>query len=215
MRLLSAEYSFILLLSAVITTESFFNGIFNGFTPKSNSVQSIDKKTKDIEIQLLRILENTDVVAGRGAKLSDDTLREIESSISKLEDGDSTPNPTNSPDLDGCWKLLYTSSPGTNSPIQRTFTAFDGVSVYQVVNTINTENSFLPGKLPDVSNTVCFGDSARLRVTALASTVSLHQSCQRPQFLYLLPRCLLMIIVTQVWLLLCLVIKLLCCHSMT
>ena len=72
--------------------------------------------------------------------------------------------------LDGC-KLLYTSSPGTNSPIQRTFTAFDGVSVYQVVNAIDTENSFLPDKLPDVSNTVCFGETARLRVTALASTV--------------------------------------------
>ena len=60
---------------------------------------------------------------------------------------------------------------GTNSPIQRTFTAIDSVSIYQIVNLINTNASFLPNQLPDVSNIVCFGDKARLRVTALASTV--------------------------------------------
>ena len=76
--------------------------------------------------------------------------------------------------IDGCWKLLYTSSPGTNSPIQRTFTGIEAFSIYQVVNLINTTNSFLPNQLPDVSNIVCFGTTGRLRVTALASTVILY-----------------------------------------
>lgn len=157
----------------ISTVEGFFNGLFSKLSaPIVNKVEVIDKITQEIEINLLRILENSDAVGGRGAKLSPETLSKIESDINFLEDARSIPNPTDSPILDGCWKLLYTSSPGTNSPIQRTFTSFDGVTVYQVVNTINTQNSFLPDQQPDVSNTVCFGDSARLRVTALASTVS-------------------------------------------
>ena len=36
--------------------------------------------------------------------------------------------PTTSPLLDGRWALLFTSRPGTASPIQRTFTAVDSVS---------------------------------------------------------------------------------------
>ena len=163
---------FLILLATSTVSHGFFNGLFNrGAAPVKVPIEAIDTQTKQTETQLLRILENTDAVGGRGAKLSPETFAEIEESINKLENGKSIPNPTSSPALDGCWKLLYTSSPGTNSPIQRTFTAFDGVSVYQVVNAIDTENSFLPDKLPDVSNTVCFGETARLRVTALASTV--------------------------------------------
>jgi hypothetical protein len=85
--------------------------------------------------------------------------------------------------LDGCWRLVFTSTPGTNSPIQRTFTAIDSVEIFQVINLVNKNESFLSTRngnvtesLPDVSNTVCFFSGtdrkpfARLRVTALAST---------------------------------------------
>ena len=163
----------------------FADGLFNGFFNRgpSNKIQGIDKKSKDAENQLLTILQNAEIVGGRGAKLSGETLGIIENNINLLENGMSIANPTSSPVLDGCWKLLYTSSPGTNSPIQRTFTSFDGVSVYQIVNTVNTRNSFLPDSLPDVSNTVCFGESTRLRVTALASTVKNMKSFFSESFL--------------------------------
>ena len=168
----------LLYLSSFNTTYSLFNGFFNrGPSQGINTIQAIDKKSKDAENQLLTILENAEIVGGRGAKLSGETLGIIENNINLLENEKSIANPTSSPVLDGCWKLLYTSSPGTNSPIQRTFTSFDGVSVYQIVNTVNTKNSFLPDSLPDVSNTVCFGESTRLRVTALASTVTNRHSC--------------------------------------
>lgn len=39
--------------------------------------------------------------------------------------------PTRSPLLEGRWKLLYTTRPGTASPIQRTFTGVDAFSVFQ------------------------------------------------------------------------------------
>lgn len=108
----------------------------------------------------------------KGTKPSMEALTNIERLIEKLELSPSTQNPTSSPLIDGCWRLVYTSSPSTNSPIQRTFTALDNVAIYQVVNLVNRKGSFLPKNLPDVSNVVCFGGSARLRVTALGSTVS-------------------------------------------
>ncbi|KAJ1440261.1 hypothetical protein B484DRAFT_323088 [Ochromonadaceae sp. CCMP2298] len=125
-------------------------------------------KTAQAEEELARLLAISSA-EGRGAQSSLETLDAIAATILILEGANPTKEPVNSELIDGCWKLLYTSSPGTNSPIQKTFTAFNGVSIYQVVNLIDQTGSFLSGKR-DVSNTVCFGDRARLRVTALAST---------------------------------------------
>jgi len=129
------------------------------------------KNCADAEGELSDVIQNTDL-KGRGSKLTPEVNGKIESIISYLEASQSKSpvDPIYSPTIDGCWKLLYTSSPGTNSPIQRTFTAFDSIGIYQVINLLNTTNSFLPGRLPDVSNTVIFNNQARLRVTALAST---------------------------------------------
>lgn len=116
---------------------------------------------------------------GRGKSTTIESQQQIESLVGQLESSSLTSynkkdviKPIRSLLLDGCWKLLYTSSPGTNSPIQRTFTASDKVGIFQVINLLNSQESFLPGpNQPDVSNIVCFGGKARLRVTALASTV--------------------------------------------
>lgn len=132
-----------------------------------NSVYQMCKGVTKTEAEIIKLLNS---IGGRGAQASPDEVRVINDGIAKLEGSSyKLSKPTSSLAIDGCWKLLYTSSPGTNSPIQRTFTSFDGVSVYQVVNIVNNSKSFLPG-LPDISNVVCFGDRARLRVTALAST---------------------------------------------
>ena len=142
------------------------------------SIISADTMRK--EDQLLSVLTG-DGFESRGATSSAQDLHAIDSLVSSLEDYGALRGsmssydscPTRSPLIDGCWKLLYTSSPGTNSPIQRTFTALDSVSIYQVVNLLDTTGSFLPNKEPDVSNIVCFGERARLRVTALGSTADM------------------------------------------
>ena len=135
---------------------------------------------KDQEEHLLTLLGS---IQNRGASADNaDSLslnKRIEELVSDLENN---VDGRKSQYLDGCWKLLYTSTPGTNSLIQRTFTALESVSIFQVVNAYNTSASFLKSDigepLPDVSNTVCFffGKDpiplARLRVTALASTSS-------------------------------------------
>lgn len=131
----------------------------------------------EVEKELIKAVE---VLERRGAdvKKNPAVFAKIEESIAELErstmDKKRSYNPVDDPSLEGTWKLLYTSSPGTNSPIQRTLTGYDGVSVYQVVNIRDySKNSFLTPKVPDVSNTVVidnFAGGARLRVTAEAST---------------------------------------------
>lgn len=124
------------------------------------------------ETQLLYLIDN---VSGRGAGLIDlKTKLEIENLIERLEKKGLSREVDGQGDaskLNGVWRLLYTSTPGnTQSPIQRSLTGYDGVSIFQVINLEG--QSFLGGGLPCVSNTVVFGEGiGRLRVTALASTV--------------------------------------------
>lgn len=58
--------------------------------------------------------------------------------------------PTLLESLDGKWRLLYTSRPGTASPIQRTFVGVEAFSVYQEVLLTTDE-------CPRVNNIVDFG----------------------------------------------------------
>ena len=122
---------------------------------KTLSIPKLDKATAAAEAQLLNILEATEAISGEATKLTEDQLGTIQNAIKLLEASKSgIQEPITSPLLDGTWKLLYTSSPGTNSPIQRKVTSTKGISVYQVVNLLDTTNSFLPDQLPDISNTV-------------------------------------------------------------
>ncbi|MCJ1422692.1 hypothetical protein MMC29_000572 [Sticta canariensis] len=59
--------------------------------------------------------------------------------------------PTSSGLLEGRWKLLFTTRPGSASPIQRTFVGVNAFSVYQDI-------SLDPDKPPRVNNVVDFGD---------------------------------------------------------
>ena len=144
-------------------------------SPPSSSASTSKSLTRD----LLDLISN---VKGRGNR---DTLETNQAIIDKIEQLESLSmkqlksrskeriQPINSKLIDGTWKLIFTSSPGTNSPIQKAFTSEDSFSVYQVVNLIDTKSSFLQKEgLPDISNVICFNDKCRLRVTAIASTAN-------------------------------------------
>eukprot|EP00879_Flechtneria_rotunda_P009805 GHRR01010255.1.p1 GENE.GHRR01010255.1~~GHRR01010255.1.p1 ORF type:complete len:125 (-),score=42.30 GHRR01010255.1:2472-2846(-) len=60
-------------------------------------------------------------------------------------------DPTTLDQIDGRWKLLYTSRPGTASPIQRTFVGVEAFKVYQEVQLLEQE--------PRVNNVVEFGSN--------------------------------------------------------
>lgn len=60
-------------------------------------------------------------------------LASLEQAVAALEADGGVSAPTTLPGLDGKWRLLYTSRPGTASPIQRSFTGVDAFAVFQEV----------------------------------------------------------------------------------
>eukprot|EP00882_Tetradesmus_deserticola_P008847 GHRQ01009333.1.p1 GENE.GHRQ01009333.1~~GHRQ01009333.1.p1 ORF type:complete len:417 (+),score=153.00 GHRQ01009333.1:317-1567(+) len=105
------------------------------------------EKVKEAEQGVLAALSS---VKGRGASGMDVSNQELLNvAVEVLERDGGVPGPTTLPQLDGRWKLLYTSRPGSASPIQRTFVGVEAFKVFQEVE--------LTGELPRVNNVVDFG----------------------------------------------------------
>ncbi|XP_010265928.1 PREDICTED: probable plastid-lipid-associated protein 12, chloroplastic isoform X3 [Nelumbo nucifera] len=90
-------------------------------------------------------------VQGRGRSASPEQLKEVERAVQILEGLEGIPDPTSSSLIEGRWQLMFTTRPGTASPIQRTFVGVDFFSVFQEV--------YLRTNDPRVSNIVKFSDA--------------------------------------------------------
>ncbi|KAI8475801.1 MAG: hypothetical protein J3K34DRAFT_516979 [Monoraphidium minutum] len=114
----------------------------------------------------LAVLEALRSAKGRGKEgLSDETLTQLNLAISVLEADGGAADPTTLAAINGKWRLLYTSRPGSASPIQRTFTGVEAFKIYQEVA--------LSAATPRVNNVVDFGEGVGfLTVQAEASTES-------------------------------------------
>ncbi|KAL0435482.1 UNVERIFIED_CONTAM: putative plastid-lipid-associated protein 12, chloroplastic [Sesamum radiatum] len=89
-------------------------------------------------------------IQGRGRSASSPQLQEVERAVQKLENLEGVADPTGSSLIEGRWQLMFTTRPGTASPIQRTFVGVDSFSVFQEV--------YLRTDDPRVSNIVKFSD---------------------------------------------------------
>ncbi|XP_034220408.1 probable plastid-lipid-associated protein 12, chloroplastic isoform X3 [Prunus dulcis] len=90
-------------------------------------------------------------IQGRGRSASPQQLTDVERAVQALESLQGIPDPTSSSLIEGRWQLMFTTRPGTASPIQRTFVGVDFFSVFQEV--------FLRTNDPRVSNIVKFSDA--------------------------------------------------------
>jgi len=82
--------------------------------------------------------------------------------VRTLEKLGGVPDPTRSSLIQGRWKLIFTTRPGTASPIQRTFVGVDVFTIFQEI--------FLDTSYPRVSNIVQFSDKVgNLKVEAEAT----------------------------------------------
>ncbi|KAK1680585.1 hypothetical protein QYE76_041433 [Lolium multiflorum] len=97
------------------------------------------------------LLEALVGVQGRGRAVAPRQLQEVESAVQTLEALEGVPDPTNSSLIEGRWKLIFTTRPGTASPIQRTFVGVDSFSVFQEV--------YLRTDDPRVVNVVKFSET--------------------------------------------------------
>lgn len=113
-----------------------------------------------------RILECLAGVSGRGkGGMDGDKQTILEAAVAELERDGGASAPADNPRLQGRWRLLYTSRPGTASPIQRVFTGVDSFSVFQDIRFDCTGSV-------RVDNIVDFGPSiGYLKVEAEASTL--------------------------------------------
>nr|XP_016477757.1 PREDICTED: probable plastid-lipid-associated protein 12, chloroplastic isoform X2 [Nicotiana tabacum] len=101
-------------------------------------------------------------IQGRGRSASPQQLQEVERAVKVLEGSDGVSEPTSSSLIEGRWQLMFTTRPGSASPIQRTFVGVDSFSVFQEV--------FLRTNDPRVSNIVKFSEAiGELKVEALAT----------------------------------------------
>ncbi|KAI4386280.1 hypothetical protein MLD38_004225 [Melastoma candidum] len=101
-------------------------------------------------------------IQGRGRSASPLQLEEVEKAVKALESSEGVPDPTGSSLIEGRWQLMFTTRPGTASPIQRTFVGVDFFSVFQEIN-LTTDD-------PRVSNIVVFSDAiGELKVEAAAT----------------------------------------------
>lgn len=71
-------------------------------------------------------------------------------------------DPTESPLLEGRWRLLFTTRPGSASPIQKTFVGVESFTVYQEVLLTSSEGA-------RVNNIVDFG--AKIGTLKVLSTL--------------------------------------------
>ncbi|XP_010479570.1 PREDICTED: probable plastid-lipid-associated protein 12, chloroplastic isoform X2 [Camelina sativa] len=122
--------------------------------------QTEQSSFNDAEMKLIDALIG---IQGRGKSASPRQLNDVESAVKVLEGLEGIQNPTDSDLIEGRWRLMFTTRPGTASPIQRTFTGVDVFTVFQDVY-LKTTND------PRVSNIVRFSDIiGELKVEAAAS----------------------------------------------
>ncbi|PWA86762.1 plastid-lipid associated protein PAP / fibrillin family protein [Artemisia annua] len=101
-------------------------------------------------------------IQGRGRSASPQQLKEVEQAVNALEATIGIPDPTSSSLIEGRWQLVFTTRPGTASPIQRTFVGVDLFSVFQEI--------YLQTNDQRVSNIVKFSDAiGELKVEAAAT----------------------------------------------
>ncbi|OVA13073.1 Plastid lipid-associated protein/fibrillin conserved domain [Macleaya cordata] len=109
-----------------------------------------------------KLIEALIGIQGRGRSASPQQLNDVEQAVKILEGQEGVFDPTNSSLIEGRWQLIFTTRPGTASPIQRTFVGVDTFSVFQEV--------YLRTDDPRVSNIVRFSDAiGELKVEAAAS----------------------------------------------
>ncbi|CAN1174957.1 Probable plastid-lipid-associated protein 12, chloroplastic [Linum perenne] len=109
-----------------------------------------------------RLIDALIGIQGRGKSATPQQLNEVEQGVKVLEGLKGLPEPTESDLIEGRWQLMFTTRPGTASPIQRTFVGVDFFKVFQEV--------YLRTDDPRVSNVVVFSDAVgELKVEAAAS----------------------------------------------
>ncbi|CAM9252619.1 unnamed protein product [Laminaria digitata] len=140
----------------------YFMGLFGGSSTKRGGGGKAVAEAR--EADLLSAIED---IEGRGRDVTEEQREVLDRAVEALEGDGGASGAASSPLVDGSWRLIFTTTPGTASPVQRSFVGVDAFAIYQDIDL------FSEVAAPTVTNVVDFGPRVgQLRVTALASTVS-------------------------------------------
>ncbi|XP_044505613.1 probable plastid-lipid-associated protein 12, chloroplastic [Mangifera indica] len=139
------------------------------FKPSATRPTSLLLRASVVEQQELTFTEEENQlidaligIQGRGKSASPQQINDVERAVKILEDLPGVPDPTGSRLIEGRWQLMFTTRPGTASPIQRTFVGVDNFSIFQEIS-LRTND-------PRVANIVKFSEAiGELKVEAEAS----------------------------------------------
>lgn len=138
------------------STSNNFLSLWSGGSSKTKSSNSMAAK----EQQLLDAIRG---LSRREVQNNAEQQSTVKSLIDELEKAKGLRKATSTQEINGKWRLLYTSSDKTASPIQNTFVGNKAFAVYQDIDLQSTPAT--------VTNVVDFGGKlGKLNVQALAST---------------------------------------------
>ncbi|XP_061348557.1 probable plastid-lipid-associated protein 12, chloroplastic isoform X2 [Gastrolobium bilobum] len=107
------------------------------------------------------LIESLLGIQGRGRSSSPQQLNAIERAVQVLESLGGVPDPTNSNLIEGRWQLIFTTRPGTASPIQAAASIEDGKRILFRFNRAAFSFKFLPFKIPYPVPFKLLGDEAK------------------------------------------------------
>ncbi|MQM07996.1 hypothetical protein Taro_040842 [Colocasia esculenta] len=130
----------------------------------------------------VRLIEGLLGVQGRGRSATAQQLKarsaDVEQAVEALEDLKGVPEPTSSSFIEGRWQLIFTTRPGTASPIQAEATVKDGKRILFRFDSAAFNFRFLPFKVPYPVPFRLLGDEAKgwLDTTYLSQTGNIRIS---------------------------------------
>ncbi|KAI5066424.1 hypothetical protein GOP47_0019048 [Adiantum capillus-veneris] len=129
----------------------------------ASASSTVENPILDAESNLIDALIG---IQGRGRGVTPLKLENISEAVRLLESLGGVDEPTSSGLIEGTWRLMFTTRPGTASPIQRAFVGVDTFSVFQEITLRGTND-------PRVCNIVRFSEAiGELKVEAAASIAS-------------------------------------------
>ncbi|XP_058098199.1 probable plastid-lipid-associated protein 12, chloroplastic isoform X4 [Magnolia sinica] len=144
----------------------------------SSSSSFIDEQQISFSEPEKVLLERLLGIQGRGRKASPEQLKDVESAVKTLEDLKGVPDPTSSTLIEGRWQLIFTTRPGTASPIQAAATVKDEKRILFRFDKAAFSFKFLPFKVPYPVPFRLLGDEAKgwLDTTYLSHTGNIRIS---------------------------------------
>eukprot|EP00250_Pteridium_aquilinum_P003194 c13514_g1_i1 orf=81-1430(+) len=139
---------------------SSFTSLARTFSISASSSTAVENPILDAESNLIDALIG---IQGRGRGVSSAKLENISEAVRSLESIGGIDEPTSSSLIEGTWCLMFTTRPGSASPIQRAFVGVDTFNVFQEIILRGTDD-------PRVCNIVRFSEAiGELKVEAAAS----------------------------------------------